>query len=214
MEPIESRLKSEKQAAIARLQDIAMESILAIDKEAIMHGGTAIWRCYNGKRFSFEIDLYASDDEVKGILEGLSWNLRKRAAEMDYPIGTNRVITVHNSEASIKIEMLKKPPRIKSVQIEYAKTDGTKMFINTLSASDFVLEKIKAYNSRAYIRDLYDIYILVANNEIDKKAKTELRFFMLKLKPPMDVKQLEDLVYEGIAPSFKQIDESIKRSLK
>ncbi|MEM0154725.1 MAG: nucleotidyl transferase AbiEii/AbiGii toxin family protein, partial [Methanothrix sp.] len=174
MESIESRLKSEKQVAIARLQDIAMESVLVIDKKIVMHGGTAIWRCYNGKRFSFDIDLYASNAEVKVILEKLSWELHKRGAEMDYPIGSERIITVHNPEALIKLEMLKKPTRIKSVQIEYTKTDGTKMFVNTLSASDFILEKIKAYESRMYIRDLYDIYILVANNEIDKKSKSKL----------------------------------------
>ncbi|MEM3841465.1 MAG: nucleotidyl transferase AbiEii/AbiGii toxin family protein [Candidatus Micrarchaeaceae archaeon] len=213
MESIESRLKSEKQVAIARLQDIAMESVLVIDKKIVMHGGTAIWRCYNGKRFSFDIDLYASDAEVKVILEKLSWELHKRGAEMDYPIGSERIITVHNPEALIKLEMLKKPTRIKSVQIEYTKTDGTKMFVNTLSASDFILEKIKAYESRMYMRDLYDIYILVANNEIDKKSKSELNAFLLKLKPPSDAGQLKDLVYEGIAPSFEQIYENIKKIL-
>ena len=42
MEPIEKSLKSEKQMAIARLQDLAMDTILAIEKGVILHGGTAI----------------------------------------------------------------------------------------------------------------------------------------------------------------------------
>ena len=53
MEPIEIKLKSHVQVAIARVQDLAVESLLALDSKIILHGGTAIWRCYNGKRFSY-----------------------------------------------------------------------------------------------------------------------------------------------------------------
>jgi predicted nucleotidyltransferase component of viral defense system len=40
-------------------------------------------------------------------------------------------------------------------------TDGSSMFVNTLSADVFILEKMKAYESRRYERDLYDIYHLM-----------------------------------------------------
>ena len=58
MEPIEIKLKSHIQVAIARAQDLAVESLLALDSKVILHGGIAIWRCYNGKRFSYDIDIY------------------------------------------------------------------------------------------------------------------------------------------------------------
>ena len=48
MDPIEKSLKSEKQIAIARLQDLAMDSILAIENSIIPHGETTIWRRFNG----------------------------------------------------------------------------------------------------------------------------------------------------------------------
>jgi predicted nucleotidyltransferase component of viral defense system len=213
MEPIEKGLKSEKQAAIARIQDYVIESVLAIDQNIIMHGGTAIWRCYNGKRFSYGIDMYATDSQVEKLMKELSGQVSKRGIMMDYPIHTKRIIDMHNSEANVKLELLPKP-KLKSVQMEYVKADGTKMFVNTLSASDFVLEKIKAYESREYARDLYDIYHLISTTNINAKAKKAQAKFLLHIKKPNDGTQLSDLVYEGIAPTFTTMITYIRESLK
>ena len=158
MEPIEKSLKSEKQIAIARLQDLVMDSVMAIEKSIILHGGTAIWRCFGGKRFSFDLDLYASEKQFKKLKGNLTWELNKRGVTMDYPQSTAHVIDVHNAQASVKLEILKKPNGKRSIQKEYVRADGTKMFINTLSETGFIAEKIKAYKSRSYDTYLPFVY--------------------------------------------------------
>ena len=215
MESIEKSLKSEKQIAIARLQDLAMDSVLAIEKEVILHGGTAIWRCFGGKRFSFDLDLYASDNQLKKLASNLTREFNKRGITMDYPHSTERVISIHNPQASVKLEILKKPAGKRSVQKEYTRADGTKMFINTLSETGFIAEKIKAYKSRSYARDLYDIYHLLSlYPKIDKNTKRKLKAFVKSITPPKDEKQLKELIYEGVAPTFDTIVNYIKDEIK
>lgn len=203
MEPIEKRLKSEKQVAVARLQDRVMDSVLAISQSVILHGGTAIWRCYGGKRFSFDLDLYASSMQLRKLLNNLAWELEKRGMAMDYLSFTGHVISIHDEFASIKLEITDKPNGKNSVQKEYVRADGSKMFINTLSDEEFILEKIKAYVSRGYARDLYDIYHLLAfSPKLSMATKKKLRAFVKAILPPKDSKELQELVYEGIAPKF------------
>ena len=225
MEPIEKSLKSEKQIAIARLQDLVMDSVMAIEKSIILHGGTAIWRCFGGKRFSFNLDLYASEKQFKKLKDNLTWELNKRGVTMDYSQSTAHVINVHNAQASVKLEILKKPNGKRSIQKEYVRADGTKMFINTLVEADFITEKIKAYNSRGYARDLYDIYHLLSSNgnispllppygKPDNKTKKKLRAFLKSIIPPKDEKQLKELVYEGVAPTFDTIIKYIGDAIK
>ena len=225
MEPIEKSLKSEKQIAIARLQDLAMDSVMAIEKGIILHGGTAIWRCFGGKRFSSDLDLYASEKQFKKLIGNLTWELNKRGVTMDYSTFIERVIEIHNAQASVKLEILKKPSGKRSIQKEYVRADGTKMFINTLSEADFISEKIKAYNSRGYARDLYDIYHLLSSNgnispllppygKPDNKTKKKLRAFLKSIIPPKDEKQLKELVYEGVAPTFDTIINYIRDAIK
>ncbi len=215
MEPIEKSLKSEKQVAIARLQDLAMDSALTIEKEVILHGGTAIWRCFGCKRFSFDLDLYASDNQLKKLTSNLTGEFKNRGIIMDYLYSAERVIDIHNAQASVKLEILKKPAGKRNVQKEYTRADGTKMFINTLSETDLITEKIKAYKSRSYARDLYDIYHLISSHgKLDKSTKKKLAAFLKSITSPKDEKQLKELIYEGVAPTFDTIVNYIKDEIK
>jgi predicted nucleotidyltransferase component of viral defense system len=215
LEPIEKSLKSEKQIAIARLQDLAMDSMLSIDKGIILHGGTAIWRCFGGKRFSFDLDIYASEKQRKNLAGNLTWEFNRKGITMDHPGPIERVIDIHNAQASVKLEIVKKPAGKRSIQREYIRADGTKMFINTLSEADFISEKIKAYESRGYARDLYDIYhLLSSHGKLDKNMKKKLRAFLKSATSPKDEKQLQELIYEGVAPTFDTIINYIKDAIK
>ncbi len=60
-------LKTEHQLAVAALQDSVVESIFEMDENIVMQGGTAIWRCYNGNRFSEDIDIYATETQIKKL---------------------------------------------------------------------------------------------------------------------------------------------------
>src|SRR3989338_11226889 len=56
--PLEKRLKKSLHKKIAVAQDLLIESVYRALPKAVIHGGTAIWRCYGGKRFSEDIDVY------------------------------------------------------------------------------------------------------------------------------------------------------------
>jgi len=212
MEPIEIKLKSHIQVAIARVQDLTMESLLALDSKIILHGGTAIWRCYNGKRFSYDIDIYVSKSQREKIYKELTWELSKRNLSMNYNAMTENIISVFNNEAKVKLEMMINA-RIKSITKEYERADGSFMFVNTLSADAFINEKIKAYESRRYERDLYDIYHLVSTQEISKKTRNALISFINKMQPPIDKGSLSSVVYEGAVPNYNNLVDGIKRRL-
>lgn len=56
--PLNLKLKRKIQKDIAYAQDIIIEELYTFFSTAVLHGGTAIWRCYNGNRFSEDIDFY------------------------------------------------------------------------------------------------------------------------------------------------------------
>jgi predicted nucleotidyltransferase component of viral defense system len=202
-EPIEVRLKTSRQVAMARLQDSIVEAMLEADTDIVMHGGTAIWRCYGGNRFSDDIDIYATESQVRKINNNLTWSLSKRGAQMDYPVYTNRVITISDSFATTKLEAMVPQKGIKTAQKEYERVNGSKLVVTTLQISDFIMEKINTYQKRQYIRDLYDIYYLVSLAPLAPKSKTELKKLLKNMQRPADESKLNDLIYSGVAPSFE-----------
>ena len=56
--PISSLLKRRSELKTAQLEDDIVSVLANITNKMALHGGTAIWRCYNGKRFSTDIDAY------------------------------------------------------------------------------------------------------------------------------------------------------------
>ena len=103
--------------------------------------------------------------------------------------------------------------KIKSITKEYERADGSFMFVNTLSADAFIIEKIKAYESRRYERDLYDIYYLVSTQELSKKTRNALISFINKMQPPIDKGSLSSVVYEGAVPNYNNLVDGIKQRL-
>ena len=55
---LEDRIKKRKQLEMAKIQDVLVDFIVSLPIPAVLHGGTAIWRVYGGRRFSEDIDLY------------------------------------------------------------------------------------------------------------------------------------------------------------
>ena len=210
MDPIETRLKTEKQVNLARLEDTVVEALFEVDSSVFMHGDTAIWRCYNGNRFSEDIDIYANEKQMDKILKNLTWSLSKRNVNMEHPKYTKRVITVFNESARTKLEAMV-PTSIKPVQTEYERTDGSKIFITTLSAEDLLIEKISTYEKRGYVRDLYDIYHLSSISKMNSKLKKELSVFLTDIKKPSEDSSLSDLIYAGATPSFDTMVKEIER---
>ena len=63
--PLQARLKREAHRKIAYAQDLIVKEVYSVFNNAVLHGGTAIWRCYNGKRFSEDLDFYFPKDMQK-----------------------------------------------------------------------------------------------------------------------------------------------------
>jgi len=59
--PLGLRIKRKRHREIAFLQDIIVEKLYEIFSKAVIHRETAIWRCYDGNRFSEDIDVYIEE---------------------------------------------------------------------------------------------------------------------------------------------------------
>lgn len=213
-EPIEISLKSEEQIELARLQDVVVQLLFELDQDLTMHGGTAIWRCYNGNRFSEDVDIYANDKQVEYLLNELPWKQSSRGLRLDHSAIPSAEFTLSDEFSHVKIQIQKPVKGLKPIQMSYKKADGASFVINTLSPSDFTLEKISAYESRHYIRDLYDIYHLITNYDINKKAKSMLKTFIKGIERSYDENTLKDFIYVGKAPSFGEMVKTIKGRLE
>ena len=71
----------------------------------VLHGGTATWRCYSGKRFSEDLDFYSStfpgltkQFEKIGLSQGLSITKMKDAGNVIFS-------TISNGRARVKLEI-------------------------------------------------------------------------------------------------------------
>lgn len=206
-EPIESALNNDDQLKVARLQDDVIQ-IVFNSINAVFHGGTAIWRCYGGKRFSEDIDLYiGKKSDIKKAINRIAQTElrinfnRERRGTLYYDIFNNE------TDLSLQIKVAKK----KGVLISYEKVNGIKAEIYSLSPEILIGEKIAAYSDRKLIRDIYDI--LVLTKSVTDKAKTigVLRPFLLDIQKPKDENVLKNLIYSGTIPSFDELVGYLKR---
>lgn len=213
-EPIERMLNTPQQIAWARLEDSVVKAIYEIDSGIVMHGGTAIWRCYGGYRFSSDIDMYVTDLQIKKFNLELTWKLSKYQAKHEVSSHDGRIIKIFNDSAKTKLECMKPPGHLNSIPALYEMVNGTKTTIKTLSVDNFIKEKIDAYEKRMYARDLFDIYQLTINHDISKDSKRILSKFIKTVEKPKDQDILKDIVYVGAAPTFNEMIDAISGKLK
>ncbi len=191
--PIESFL-SGKKLDLARLQDQVIEIVYNyVQPNALLYGGTAIWRCYGGGRFSEDIDIYVNKgfgNKFPNFLEknGLSiiWK------DEEFPLR----MKIQGDDAQMLFEA--KVGTAENTLSQYKKVDGTAMTIYTLSPTELLMRKIEAYNGRRYARDIYDIVQLT--NYLDKKdhhVERNLKSFLKNVHKPIDEKILPSLIYMG-----------------
>lgn len=208
--PLEKRLKKRMHVEIAALQDEVMEILYGIDNDLVLHGGTAIWRCYGGNRFSEDLDLYCRNSEK--IELRLRQTIESRGLTVQKFKKTKNLIfmKISGGQTEIRVEInfsvFKKP-----VARPYERTDGTFMNVLTLSEEDLVIEKISAYEQRLFIRDIYDIYHLSNYVKDNAAAVAKIRNFLETIEQPVDEKNIRILVYAGAVPTFAQMAEFLKR---
>lgn len=203
MIPLILRLKKMQHKDIARAQDIIMEELYKIIDNAVLHGGTAIWRCYHGNRFSEDIDVYLPDNEKINIFFE---NLEKKGFIIEKKKITENSLysNLKFDRTYIRFEALFK--KVKSVLRDYETIDGNFITVSTLTQEELIREKINAYLNRNKIRDLYDIFFLL--RYVQKIA--ELKKIIEEFKDPIDEKDLKILIFEGVVPDSKKMMEYIK----
>jgi predicted nucleotidyltransferase component of viral defense system len=209
--PLILKLKRESQKKIANAQDIIISVLYRHFNKAVLHGGTLIWRCYNGKRFSEDIDVYLEKNKEK--LENFFNDLIKEGFEIkkkkisEKSVYSNLVFEREN----IRFEVLFK--KVKGELVDYLNVNGNITTIYGLSVEDVILEKIEAYSKRKKIRDLYDIFFLLKLTEKNDKIKTKLKSFIRNFENPIDEEDLKILIIEGLIPKKQEMLDYIKRNI-
>jgi predicted nucleotidyltransferase component of viral defense system len=208
--PIEKKLRKKIHKQVALAQDILILEVYNIFPKAIIHGGTAIWRCYGSNRFSEDVDFYFPL-EVKEKLQVLTENLKKRGFIIEKFKRTNNTIFAKFSylNTSIRLEAVFKKIK-KYVTKNFEMSDGTFILVNTLSPEEMILEKISAYKKRKKVRDLYDIFFLLKFVENKEKIKEVLKDFLEKFEKPEDEKELKVLIISGSIPNVESMVEVMR----
>ncbi|MCX6799469.1 MAG: nucleotidyl transferase AbiEii/AbiGii toxin family protein, partial [Candidatus Diapherotrites archaeon] len=157
--PLEKRLRKRQQVEVGQLQDELVDVVYELDNSAVLHGGTAIWRCYSGNRFSEDLDFYAPVQ--KGFQERFLQKTRLRGLRvLKFKKTQNLVFTkISNENAEVRVE-LNFSSRKKGAVRAYERVNGTIADVLALTPEELVLEKINAYKSRRFVRDIYDVFHL------------------------------------------------------
>ncbi len=188
---------------IAEMQDIL---ILEISREIdfVIHGGTAIWRIYGGKRFSYYVDIYSQ--EVERIPQVISPLLNIVRVKLT-PSGV-LYMKVGNG-ATVELEASPMFEEREVVEEDFWLVDGSTIVVKTLTPCSLLEEKIGAYIGRRKARDLYDIYFL---SDLCPEAGEILKKLLRYLdEPPKDFPVLKELIIAGRPPSFETIVRKVRR---
>ncbi|MBU0636453.1 nucleotidyl transferase AbiEii/AbiGii toxin family protein [Candidatus Micrarchaeota archaeon] len=210
--PLKNVLKRQSHVQLAELQDEVVDLVYSVFPKAVLHGGTAIWRCLQGNRFSEDLDFYALVD--RKFKQGLEEEIKKRGLFLAKFKQTQNTVfaKISNFQTEVSLEIsVRKSPEIISTSFE--KTNGSSTEIFTLSPEELLKEKSAAYLNRGLVRDLYDVFFLLGKTDTIDRARKELEKLIKNSKAPVDEKNLKTLVFSGIAPSSKNMLEKIQKRL-
>lgn len=209
--PLMLTLKRQQHKDIAQAQDLIVKELYTLFNRAVLHGGTAIWRCYHGNRFSEDIDVYFPKQvsQINAFFE--------RLEKKGFVIKKKRILDkslysiLEFNKTSVRFEglFLSKQDEL----ADYRASDGTILSVCTLSVKDLIKEKVSAYLSRKKIRDLYDIYFLLKYISDTKRIKDDLARLVKHFEQPIDKQDLKSIIIQGLVPRTDDMLAYIKRKL-
>lgn len=209
MIPLILKLKKARHREIARLQDILVEVLYQVFEKAVLHGGTAIWRCYQGNRFSEDIDIYilkktAKINELFNEFEKQGFLIKKKK------ISANSIFSeLEFNRVNVRFEAIFKEYR--GVLKEYEASDTNLITVYTLTPEELIKEKTDTYLKRLKIRDLYDVFYLLRYVKDKSIVTSRIKKLVSQYKPPVDEKELQTIIITGLVPNPKEMLEYIKR---
>ena len=209
--PIIKKLRKRQQVQVATLQDMLMEIVYNLVETPVLHGGTAVWRCYGGNRFSEDLDFYFMPDP--DFEERLSRTLPSYGMKLLKFKDTGNVLFSKMGDGEAEIRLESNHVVVKdSVIRDFEKIDGSPMTVNTLSEESLIKEKMAAYLDRKLIRDVYDVYFLSSMVE-PALVKKEASAFLHDMPAPVDPDVLKILIFSGAVPTFESMVRTIRSRL-
>jgi len=211
--PIEKKLKKRINKNIALAQDLLVVEMYNIFSDIVIHGGTCIWRCYKGNRFSEDIDVYLpvkfkESDELKKFVS----NLEKRGFQLEKFKETENSIFSKFSYNGVIVRFEAVFKNIKNpITKSFEMSDGSFIIVQTLLPEEIIREKVSAYKKRRKIRDLYDIFFLLNFVEDKNQIKNSLIDLIKNFSEPVDPKDLKVLIILGAIPDIDEIMRVIKK---
>lgn len=209
MIPLTLRLRKAQHKEIARAQDMIVAELYRQFDTAVIHGGTAIWRCYGGNRFSEDIDVYIQRDIKRA--DRLFSNL----AQKGFTLTKKRITknSIYSSLAinriTVRLEALFK--RLPGSLKEYETADSNFITVYTLTPEELIREKVGAYLDRHKVRDLYDVFFLLRHVKKKEEIVEHLQKLIRGFKEPVDEEELKVLIIEGLVPEPENMLDYIKR---
>jgi predicted nucleotidyltransferase component of viral defense system len=208
--PVE-RLKRRVHRSVALAQDVLVTCAYDSFPDCVLHGGTTIWRCYGGGRFSGDVDVYLPTFS-KVAAERFRLALgAKGMRELKFKKSENTVFgkfSLSGGLVSFEGALRKSPDR---VTVPYSLVGGGYMIVIALPPEALVVEKAAAYSARRKVRDLYDLFFLLNKVEDRKKVAESLAILLKRYATPVDEAQLKATVLTGAVPSADDMIEGIRR---
>lgn len=200
--PLQTKLKRELHRKIAYAQDLIVKEVYSVFDKAVLHGGTAIWRCYNGKRFSEDLDFYFPNDKKR--IDVLFENLKKSGFEIKKKkISKNSVYSeLELNRLLVRLEATFQ--KVSGIICDYEMSDGNIMSVYSLTPESFLAEKSNTYLKRFKVRDLWDVFFLLKLVETSGTIK-EIENLIKNYKKPLDEENLKVILLEGITPSASEM---------
>ena len=213
--PIVKKLKRKIHRTVALAQDILVMEIYDNFPTAVIHGGTAIWRCYGSNRFSEDVDVYLMPASRRSDMQGFLVGLKGKGLTVDRFKDTDGMIfaKLHFMGVVVRCEILFKHVKDYVVK-QFEMSDGNSILVNTLRPEQMIRAKISAYTGRRKVRDLYDIFFLLKFVERKKELRGLLAKLVNEFQEPEDERELKALIISGSVPTVDDMLELVRAWVK
>lgn len=201
--PLDKKLKNRMQKDMGLLQDEVMELLYSVNPDFVFHGGTSIWRCYKGNRFSDDLDLYALNTD---FVEDFTEAIKSRGFTLSKLKKTENTVfaKVNSNEIEVQVEVAIRSAKNR-IAMPFEKMNGSTITVFTLPLEELIIEKALAFTNRKMIRDIYDVYFLSSNRTFDKETCDTLKELIQNFPKPFDEDKLKAIVYAGAIPTFNDM---------
>lgn len=207
MIPLIRKLRKKIHKDIASGQDILMVEAYKIFPSMIIHGGTAVWRCYGSNRFSEDVDVFLNTKyKREDLLEKFRDNLTKQGFKpLKFKMTDDALFSKFSfMERAISFEAIFKNVK-KFVTKTFELVDGNFINVYTLEPEELIAEKVEVFLERFKIRDLYDIYFLLNFVSRKEKVKSLLTKLLKNFRQPKDTAELKTLIIVGSIPKVEDM---------